>query len=189
MVCLVKAMVFLLVMCGCESWPIKKAEHQRIDAFELWSWRRLLSPLDCEEIQTVHPKGDQSWVFLERADVESETPILWPPHAKNWLIGKDPDAGKDWLKAGGAGDDRGWDGWMASLTQRTWVWVSSGSWWWTGRPGMLQSCGRKESDTTEWLNWTEHGPAHHNKTQFPPQSVSPFRKLPQASYPSSSEGR
>ena len=163
----VKAMVFPVVMYGCESWTIKKAEHQRIDAFELWGWRRLLSALDSEEIQTVRPKGDQSWVFLERTDVESETPILWPPDAKNWLIGKDPDAGKDWLKVGGAGDDRGWDGWMASLTQWTWVWVSSGSWWWTGRPGMLQSCGLKESDMTESLNWTEHGPAHQAKPSFP----------------------
>ena len=82
-VLLVKAMIFPVVMYGCETWTIKKAEHQRIDAFELWGWRRLLSPLDCEEIQTVHPKGDQSWLFLERADVESETPVLWPPHAKS----------------------------------------------------------------------------------------------------------
>ena len=86
-VCLVKAMVFLLVMYGCESWTIKKAEHQRIDAFELWCWRRLLeSPLDCKEIQPVHPKEDQSWVFIGRTDVEAETPILWPPDAKSWLI-------------------------------------------------------------------------------------------------------
>ena len=80
---LVKATVFPVVMYGCESWTIKKAEHQRIDAFKLWCWRRFLSPLDCEEIQLVHPKGDQSWVFLGRTDVEAETPILWPPDAKN----------------------------------------------------------------------------------------------------------
>ena len=73
---LVKAMVF---QYGCESWTIKKAEHQRIDAFELWCWRRLKSPLDCKEIQPVHYKGDQSWVFIGRTDVEAETPILWPP--------------------------------------------------------------------------------------------------------------
>ena len=79
---LVKAMVFLVVMYGCESWIIKKAERKRIDAFELWCWRRLLSPLDCKEIQSVHPKGDQSWVFIGRTDVEAETPILWPPDAK-----------------------------------------------------------------------------------------------------------
>ena len=80
---LVKAMVFPVVMYGCESWTIKKAEHQRIDAFELSCWRRLLSPLDCKEIQPVHPKGDPSWVFFGRTDVEAETPILWPPHAKS----------------------------------------------------------------------------------------------------------
>ena len=81
---LVKAMVLSVVMYGCESWTVKKAECQRIDAFELWCWRRLLkSPLDCNEIQTVHPKGDQSWVFIGRTDAEAETPILWPPHAKS----------------------------------------------------------------------------------------------------------
>ena len=75
-------------------WTIKKAKHQRIDAFELWCWRRLLSPLDCKEIQPAHPKGNQSWVFIGRTDVEAETPILWPPHAKNWLIEKTPVLGK-----------------------------------------------------------------------------------------------
>ena len=76
---LVKAMAFPVVMNGCESWTVKKAERQRIDAFELWCWRRLLkSPLDCKEIQP----GDQSWVFIGRTDAEAETPILWPPHAK-----------------------------------------------------------------------------------------------------------
>ena len=94
---LAKAMVFPVVMYGCESWTIKKAEHWRIDAFELWCWRRLFeSPLDCKKIQPVHPKGDKSWVFIGRTDVEAETPILWPPHAKRWLIGKDSDAGRDW---------------------------------------------------------------------------------------------
>ena len=74
---LVKAMVFPVVMYGCESWTIKKAERQRIHAFEVWCWRRLESPLDCKEIQPVHPKGDQPWVFIGRSDVEAETPILW----------------------------------------------------------------------------------------------------------------
>ena len=95
-VCLVKAMVFLVVMYGCESWTVKKADHRKIDAFELWCWKRLESPLDCKEIQPVHPKGDQSWVFVGRIDPEAETPILWPPHVKSWLIGKDPDAWRDW---------------------------------------------------------------------------------------------
>ena len=82
-VCLVKAMVFPVVMFGCESWTIKKAECQRIDAFELWCWRRLESPLDCKEVQSVHPKGDQFWVFIGRTDAKAETPILLPPDAKN----------------------------------------------------------------------------------------------------------
>ena len=80
---LVKAMVFPVVMYGCESWTIKKAECRRIDAFELWCWRRLLSPLDCKEIQPVHSKGDWSWVFFGRNDAEAETPVLWPPHVKS----------------------------------------------------------------------------------------------------------
>ena len=80
---LVKAMVFPVVMYGCESWTIKKTEHRRTDAFELWCWRRLESPLDCEEIQPVHPKGNQSWVFIGKTDAEAETPILRPPDVKN----------------------------------------------------------------------------------------------------------
>ena len=80
---LVKAMVLLVVMHGCESWTIKKAECRSIGAFELWCWRRLLNSLDCKEIQPVHPKGDQSWVFIRRTDTEAETPILWPPDEKS----------------------------------------------------------------------------------------------------------
>ena len=94
---LVQVMVFPTVMCGCESWTIKKAESQRIDFF--WTMvleKTLKSSLNCKEIQPVHPEGDQSWVFIGRTDVEDETPVLWPPDAKNWLIWKDPDAGKDW---------------------------------------------------------------------------------------------
>ena len=93
---LVKALGFFLVVTyGCESWTIKKAECWRIDAFELWCWGRLLSPLDCKEIKPVNPKGNQSWVFIGRTDAEAETPILWPPDVKNWLIWENPDAGKD----------------------------------------------------------------------------------------------
>ena len=80
---LVKAMVFTVVMYRCESWTVKKAEGRRIDAFELWCWRTLESPLDCKEIQPVHPKGDQSWVFIGRTDAKAETPVLWPPHVKS----------------------------------------------------------------------------------------------------------
>ena len=94
---LVKAMVFPVAMYGCESWTIKKAECRRIGTFELWCWRRLLeSPLDCKEIQPVHPKGNQSWIFIGGTDAEAQTPILSPPDVRNWLIWKDPDAGKDW---------------------------------------------------------------------------------------------
>ena len=101
--------------------------------------RTLASPLNCKEIQPVHPKGDQSWVFIGRTDAKAESPILWPSHVKSWLIGK--DWGWEGLRAGGEGDNRGWDGWMISLTRWTWVWVNSRSWWWTGRPGMLQFMG------------------------------------------------
>ena len=95
----VKAMVFPVVMCGCKSWTIKRVECQRIDAFKMWCWRRLLRvPWTCKEIQPVHCKGDQSWMFIGRTDVEAETPILWPPDVKSWLMGKDPDAGKDWRR-------------------------------------------------------------------------------------------
>ena len=80
---LVKAMVFPLVMYGCESWTIKNAEQQRIDAFKLWCWKRLESPLNCKEIQPVHPKGDQTWGFSGRNDAKAETPVLWPPHVKS----------------------------------------------------------------------------------------------------------
>ena len=84
-------------MYGCESWTVKKAECWRIDAFELWCWRRLLkSPLDCKEIQPVYFEGDQPWDFFGRNDAKAEAPVLWPPHAKSWLIGKDSDAGRDW---------------------------------------------------------------------------------------------
>ena len=95
---LVKAMVFPVVIYGWESWTIKKAEWWRIDAFELWCWGRFLRvPWTARRsIQPVHPKGNQSWIFIGRTDAEAETPILWPPDVKNRLIGKDPDTGKDW---------------------------------------------------------------------------------------------
>ena len=113
------------------------------------------SPLDCKEIKPVHPKGNQSWIFIGRTDAEAETPILWPPDAKNWLTGKDPDAGKDWRQE--EKGTTGWDGWMASPTLWTWIWASSWSWWWTGKPGVLQSMGSKRvvHDWATKLNWTE----------------------------------
>ena len=82
-VCLIKVMAFPMVMYGCESWTVKKAECRKIDALELWCWKRLENPLDCKEIQSVHPEGDKSWVFIGRTDAEAETPVLWPPHAKS----------------------------------------------------------------------------------------------------------
>jgi len=114
--------------------------------------KTLESPLDLEEIQPVHPKGDQSWMFFGRNDVKAEKPVLWPPYPNSWLIVKDSDAGRNW---GGEGDDRGWDGWMASPTPWTWVWVNSGSWWWAGRPGVLQFIGwqRVGHDWVTELNW------------------------------------
>ena len=115
--------------------------------------KTLESPLGCREIQPVHPKGDQSWVYIGRTDVEAETPILWPPDVKTWTHWKRPWCWER-LKAG-EGDDTGWDGWMASPTQWAWVWVDCGSWWWTGRPGMLQFMG-SQGVGHEWvteLNW------------------------------------
>ena len=117
--------------------------------------KTLESPLDCKEIKLVSAKGNQPWIFIGRTDAEAEAPVLWPPHAKSWLIGK------DWcwegLGAGGEGDDRGWDGWMASLTRWTGVWVNSGSWWWTGRPGVLRFMGSRRvgHDWVPELNWTD----------------------------------
>ena len=103
---LVKAMVFPVVMYGCESWTIKNWALKNWCFWTVVLEKTLESPLDCQEIQPVHPKGNQSWIFIGRTDVEAETPILWPPDVKSWLLGKDPDAGKDWRqKEKGATDD------------------------------------------------------------------------------------
>ena len=136
--------------------------------------RSLESPLDSKEVQPVHPKGDQSWVFIGRTYVEAETLMLWPHHKKSWLIGKDPDAWRDW------GQEEmgmtGWEGWMASLTWWTWVWVNSRSGWWTGRPGVLwfmwsQRVGHNwATELTEWssdlltINTHTHTHAHIQHT-------------------------
>ena len=109
------------------------------------------SPLDCK-IKPVNPKGNQSWIFTGRTDAEAKAPIFWPPDAKNWLIGKDSDVER--LKAGEGGDS-GWDGWVASPTRWKWVWPSFGRWWWTAKPGVLQSTGIQS--WTYWvteLKWT-----------------------------------
>ena len=143
-------------------WELDSKESWTLKNWCFWTVvleKTLESPLDCKEIQPVHPKGDQSWVFIGMTDVEAETTILWPPVVKSWLIGKDSGAGKDWgQEEKGRGEDwgRGRDGWMASLTQWTWVWVNSGSWWWTGKPGMLQFMGsqRVGHNWATELNWT-----------------------------------
>ena len=115
----------------------------------------LESPLDCKEIQPVHPKGDQSWGFFGRTDAKAETPVLWPPHAKSWLIGKDSDTGRDWgRRSRGQGRMR----WLDGITDSMDVsWVNSGSWWWTGRPVVLQFKGSQRTwhDWVTELNWTE----------------------------------
>ena len=151
---LFKAMVFPVVKYGCESWTKKKVECRRIDAFELWCWRRFWAYLGQQEIQPVHPKGNQSWIFLGRTEAKAETPLLWPMMWRTDSLEKALMLGM--IEGRRKVDSGGWDGWMASPTLWTWVWVSSGSWWWTGRPGMLQSMGSNESDMTEQLNWTEY---------------------------------
>ena len=117
--------------------------------------KTLESPLDCKEIQPVHPKGNKSWIFIGRTDAEPETPMLWLPEAQDWLTGKTLMLER--LKAGGGGDNKAWDCWMVSMTRWTWVWVNSRSWSWTGRPGLLQSMGsqRVGHDWATELNKTE----------------------------------
>ena len=154
-ICLVKGMVFPVVMYGCESWTKKKAEHWRIDAFKLWCWRRLESSLNSKEIKPVNPKGNQSWIFIGRTDAEAETPILWLSDAKSWLILKDPDAGKDWGQEEKGMTEDEMAGWHHRLNGHESEWTLGVC----DRQGGLACCGswgRKESDTAEWLNWTDY---------------------------------
>ena len=155
-------MVFPVVMYGCESRTMKKVEHRRIDVFVqkhvlmfVLLEKTLESPLDCKEIQPVHPKGDQYWVFIGRTDAEAETPIIWPPHVKSWLIGKDSDAGRDWgpVEKGMTGDE------MVGCNH----WLNGHEFGWTpgvddGEGGLVccDSWSGKESDTSDWteLNWS-----------------------------------
>ena len=138
--CLVKAMVFPVVMYGWESWTIKKAEHWRIDASELWCWRRLLRVL------WIARRSNQS-ILKEISPGVHWKDWCWSWNSNTWATSCEEltHLKRPWcwerLRAGGEGGNRGWDGWMASPTQWTWVWVNSGSWWWTGRPGVLQSMG------------------------------------------------
>ena len=129
----------------------------------------LESPLDCSDFKPINPKRDQSWILFGRTDAEAETPILWPPDGRSWLIGKDPDAGNDWRwEVKGMTED----GWMASPLRWTWVWVGFESWWWTGKPGVLQFMGSQSrtrlSDSTELLSFREK---QHFKTIVGPPAM------------------
>ena len=134
---LVKAMVFPVAMW---MWELDCKESWAPKHCCLWTVvleKTLESPLDCKEIQSVHPKGNQSRIFVGRTDAEAKTPVLCPPDVNNWLIGKDPYDGKAWRRVEKGTTEDEIDGWMASPTQWIWVWVDSRSWWWTGRPGVL----------------------------------------------------
>ena len=119
--------------------PWRRQSTKELMPLNLVLEKTLESPLDCKKIKSVNPKGNQSSLFIRKTDAEAEAPILWPPDAKNWLTGKNPDAGR--LKAGGEGGNRGWDGWIASQTQWTWVWANSRRQRRTGKPGVLQFMG------------------------------------------------
>ena len=149
---LVKAMVFPVVMYGCESWTIKKAERWRIDLLNCGVGEDSESPLGCKEIQPVHSEGDQPWVFFGKNDAKAEAPVLWPSHVKSWLIGKDCDAGRDCGQEEKGTTEDEMAGWHHWLDGRESEWTPGDG---DGQGG-LASCdswGRKESDTTEWLNW------------------------------------
>ena len=157
-VCLVKAMVFPVVLYGCESWTVKKAECQRIDAFELWCWRRLLrvpwtarrsNKSILKEISPGCSLEDWCWGWNSNSLATSWEELTYWKRPWCW----------EGLGAGGEGDGRGWDGWMASLTRWTWVWMNSTSWWWTGKPGVLWFIGsqRVGYDWVTELNWTDAG--------------------------------
>ena len=153
---LVKATIFPVVMYRCESWTIKKAERWRIDAFELWCWRMLLRvPWTARRsnqsiLKDISPEYSLEGLMMLRLQLQYFGHLMRTDlFEKNLMLGK--------IEGGRRGDDRGWGGWMTSPTQWTWVWINSGSWWWTGRPGMLQSMGlpRVRPDWVTELNWTE----------------------------------
>ena len=144
-------MVFPVVIYGCDSWTIKKLSTEEL---MLLLEKTLESPLDCKEIQPVYAKGDQSWVFTGRTDATAETPILWSLHAMSWLIGKDPDAGRDWGQEEKGRTEDEMAGWHHQLDGHEFVWTPGVS---DGQGGLAccDSWGHKESDMTKWLNWTE----------------------------------
>ena len=146
---LIVVLICISLMIGEKSWAPKN--------WCFWTVvleKSLASPLHCKEIQPVHPKGDQSWVFIGRTDAEAETPILWPPHAKSWLIGKDPDVGRDWGQEEKGTTEDEMAGWHHQLNAHEFVWTPGVG---DGQGGLVccDSRGRKESDMSERLNWTE----------------------------------
>ena len=151
---LVKVMVFPVVMYGCESWTIKKAEHWRTDAFLLWCWTRLLRVpwtawgSNQSILKEISPEYSLEGLML-KLKLQYFGHLMWRTVSleKTLILAQ--------LKAGREGDDRGWDGWVASLTRWTWAWASSGSWWWTGRPGVLQSIGSQRLSNWTELNWSD----------------------------------
>ena len=146
---------FPVVIYGCESWTIKKAECQRTDAFELWCWRRLLRAPWTARSSNQYPKWNQSRIFIERTDVEAETPLLWPPDVENWLIGKGLDSWKDWRARRRGWQRMRWLDLTDSPTWWTWVWACSGSGDGQGRLVCCSPWGHRESETTKRLNWTD----------------------------------
>ena len=139
-------------------WELDYKESWALKNWCFWTVvleKTLESPLDCKEIKPINPKGNHFWIFTGRTDAEAETPILWPPDGKNWLIGKDPDAGKDWGRRRRGQQRMRWLD--ASPTWWTWVWVNSRNWWWTGRPGVLQSMGSQKvgHDWATELRWKQ----------------------------------
>ena len=147
-------MVFPVVMYGCESWTIKKADAKELMLWTVVLEKTLENPLDCKEIQPVHPRAEQSWVFIGRTDVEAETPILWPHDAKSWIIWKDPDAGIDWGQEEKGMTEDELAGWHHRLNGHEFGWSPGVG---DGQGGLVccGSWGHKDWDTTERLNWTE----------------------------------
>ena len=150
-------MVFPVVIYGCESWTLWCEESWSLKNWCFWTVvleKTPENPLDCKEIQPVHSKGDQSWVFFGRTDAKTETPILWPPHVKSWLIGKDSNVGRDWRQEEKGMKEDEMAGWHHQLHGREFGWTPRVG----ARQGGLACCnswGRQESDTTERLNWAE----------------------------------
>ena len=162
---LVKAMVFPLVIYGCEGWTVKKAEHWKIDAFELWCWIRLLRvPWTARRsnqsiLKEISPECSLEGLMLT-LNLQYFGHLMWRADSLEKTLRSKR------LRAGGEGDDRGWDGWMASSTRPTWIWVDSGSWWWTGRPDVVWFMGsqRVGHDWATELNWAEYN-SNYIKTQ------------------------